>query len=595
VSEQYALKPRGRSALSLAVILLACGASAQAQVPPGATPGGALPRITPAPPQAPGAAENLFTIPRVSERPLGVEEGPRVLVQTFKLIGAADRSAQGVRLADLEAILEKARKEQPAEGFSVNQLQGVADKISDVYHEKGFILAQAFIPAQSVRNGEVIVQVLEARLSGVTVEGNKSYSSRALLRPFAPVIGYPVEKSSIESALLTLTNYPGVSAVGVLGAGQDVGTTNLTVRVQSEDAFEFETSIDNEGSRFAGKNRAQASVAFNDLLGIADRLRAYALYAFDRKDSNANGLYGGISYDAPIFSPRDALHVGYAHNAYEVGNVTEDIAALQSKGDSNVAELGYRHTFMPNRLGSSSIGLTAAHKEAVFKQLRTDRFDDKLATLTADYDWNRIDTRFRGINQFAISYSHGFKNVLGALDEYDVAAAVPASRFGATGDFDKVTLNAQRLQRITGNVSFLLRVNGQYSSDLLVSLEQVTLGGPDSVRAYPVAEVLADKGGTATGELIIGAPGFANRPAFGNRTWGQVLQFSLFYDYGFGEVNNPLPNQAGTIHLAGYGGAVQFNLPGRAFARVDVAKPTSDLEPTNGKDTQYYFRLAVTF
>ena len=54
-------------------------------------------------------------------------------------------------------------------------------------------------------------------------------------------------------------------------------------------------------------------------------------------------------------------------------------------------------------------------------------------------------------------------------------------------------------------------------------------------------------------------------------------------------------NQTGTVHLAGYGGALQFNLPGRAFARLDVAKPTTDAEPTNGKDTQFYFRLAVSF
>ncbi len=596
MSEHSVLKLGGRSASSIAVAvaLLLYGASAQAQVPPGATPGGALPRPTQAPP-APPASADLFTIPRVTERPLGVEEGPRILVQTFRLDGATDRPEQGVRVADLQAVLEKARKEQPATGYTVNQLQGVADKISEIYHQKGFILAQAFIPAQSVRNGEVIVQVLEGKLSGVTVEGNKSYSSKALLRPFTPIIGTPVEKSSIESALLTLTSYPGVSAVGVLGAGQDVGTTNLTVRVQKEDPFEFEASVDNEGSRFAGKNRGEVSAAFNDLAGIADRLRVYALYAFDQSDSNANGVYGGISYDAPVFSPRDSLHAAYSHNAYQVGNVTADIAALQSKGSSDVAELGYRHAFMPSRLGSSTIGLTAANKEAVFRQLHTDRFKDKLSTLTLDYDWNRIDTRFRGINQFTLAYSHGFKNVLGALDDYDVTAAVPASRFGATGDFDKVSLNAQRLQRIVGSVSFLLRVNGQFSSDRLVSLEQVSLGGPDSVRAYPVAEVLADKGGTATGELIFGLPGLADRPAFGNRTWGQVLQLSLFFDYGLGEVNKPLPNQPGTIHLAGYGGAVQFNLPGRAFARVDVAKPTTDAQPTNGKDTQYYFRLAVTF
>ena len=151
VSEQSVLIPRGRSASSIAVSVafLLYGASAHAQVPPGATPGGALPRNTQQVPAAPAASGDLFSIPRVTERPLGVEEGPRVIVTSFRLDGATDRPEEGLRVADLQALLEKARAAQPPTGFTVNQLQGVADKISEVYHQKGFILAQAFIPRRA--------------------------------------------------------------------------------------------------------------------------------------------------------------------------------------------------------------------------------------------------------------------------------------------------------------------------------------------------------------------------------------------------------------------------------------------------------------
>ena len=140
-------------------------------------------------------------------------------------------------------------------------------------------------------------------------------------------------------------------------------------------------------------------------------------------------------------------------------------------------------------------------------------------------------------------------------------------------------------------------MEGQYTNDPLVSLEQFSMGGPDSVRAYPVAEALAEKGGVASLELIPGAPGFAKRPAFGNHTWGQVLQFSLFADYANGELNAPLVLRRRTAAPTSRApaSAVQFSLPGRVFARLDVATPLTDREPSNGRDPQYYFRFGMTF
>ena len=169
------------------------------------------------------------------------------------------------------------------------------------------------------------------------------------------------------------------------------------------------------------------------------------------------------------------------------------------------------------------------------------------------------------------------------------------SRLGASGEFDKVALQIQRLQRLTQYTSLVLRVDGQYTSDPLVSLEQFSMGGPDSVRAYPVAEALAEKGGVASLELILGAPGFAGRPAFGSHTWGQILQLSVFADYAHGELNEPVSaQQDGSVNLAGAGVSVQFSLPGRVFTRLDVATPLTDRDPANGRDPQYYFRFGMT-
>ena len=581
----------------LATLLGACCMPLAAQVPPGATPGGALPRVEPAvqPPERKG---ELFDIPRMYDRPLGLEEGPRVLVKAFKLQGAVDRPKHHVRVADAQAILDAARAAQPSQGFSINQLQEVAKKVATYYDEHGYILAQAFIPAQKVADGVVVVQVLEGKLASVRVEGNKKYPASTLKRPFKSLIGAPVDKDSIESALLTLTNYPGITAFGVLGAGTDVGTTDLTLRVQSEERFRIETVLDNYGTQFAGQDRVQLTLTINDPLHMADRLKLTGLYATGSSSGASHGAYGGVDYEIPVFSPNDSLHVVHLTNQYDVGAAAASVTTGKSNGKTRVDELGYRHDFARTRLGSASIGVAFNVKSATFDSPPSVVYDDKLTTARIDAQWERVDTRFRGVDTVLFSYTHGFNGLLGALGAYDPAAAATSrsSRLGASGEFNKFNLQMQRLQRLTQYTSLVLRVDGQYTHDPLVSLEQFSLGGPDSVRAYSVSETLAEKGGVASLEFVMGAPGFASRPAPGSRTWGDILQFSLFVDYANGDLNAPLvASQNSSVALSGAGGAIQFSLPGRVFARVDVSTHLTDRTPTNGHSPQCYFRLGTSF
>ena len=94
--------------------------------------------------------------------------------------------------------------------------------------------------------------------------------------------------------------------------------------------------------------------------------------------------------------------------------------------------------------------------------------------------------------------------------------------------------------------------------------------------------------------------------------WGDILQFSLFIDYGYGELNEPTPTDAefglDEFDLAGWGGAVQLSVPDGIFARLDVATPITDVcedrsssapgecfNPANDRNPQYWFRLGYRF
>src|ERR1700757_4564096 len=116
---------------------------------------------------------------------------------------------------------------QGLQGLTIGQLQAIADGITKYYHDKGYFLARAVIPAQEIKDGVVNIRVHEGRLEKVQTSGNKMYSEQALARPFKPLLGELVTIDRPENALLTLTKYPGLSAAGVFRPGDDVGTTDI--------------------------------------------------------------------------------------------------------------------------------------------------------------------------------------------------------------------------------------------------------------------------------------------------------------------------------------------------------------------------------
>lgn len=128
------------------------------------------------------------------------------------------------------------------------------------------------------------------------------------------------------------------------------------------------------------------------------------------------------------------------------------------------------------------------------------------------------------------------------------------------------------------------------------------MGGPESVRAYGVAELLWDQAAFLSAEYLIDAPFIADRLAFGNRNWGELLQFSLFLDYAIGKSNDPLPNAQGVVvdqyeDYSGVGWSLRLNVPGRLVSRLMMAWNLggSDKDPENGRDPQIWFDLTLDF
>ncbi|MEO0972654.1 MAG: ShlB/FhaC/HecB family hemolysin secretion/activation protein [Pseudomonadota bacterium] len=552
---------------------------AQNPVPPSAvTPGGVQPRLDErdraARDRGLGDADPGIDIPAMLDRPLPMT-GEKLSVRGFELLLPEDEDFQPLA-PDLNAYLAKSLAEQPADGYFLAEIESIVGEVTTRLRDAGLVVSRAYIPAQTVNDGVVQVRVLPGRLGEVRVEGNRRYSARTINRPFDSLEGEPIRLSELESGLLRLTAYPGLAPFGVLSPGERLGETDLTIRVDAEDAIDFSISSNNHGNEFTGRYQGIAELSWYNPTGAADSLRLRVLQSV----SPANSIYGSADYVRPLPFPAFTIGAGFFTNAYEIGR---DLAELGLEGDSIVGNIFLDYQFLRQRTKSGYLRLDIARKNTQIREAGTATATDNLTVATAEFGIELVD-RFRGANQLAIAYHRGFNDLFGALDATgDNGASSRISNFNefAPGEFQKVTVRASRVQQITKkNHSLLLRGFYQHSDDLLVSLEQVSLGGPYNVRAYPVAQQLVDKGGFVTAEWVMRAPGFASRNAWGGRTWGDIFSLSFFFDYGFGRIVDPIISPAqglvGSVNLSGVGVGFDFRFTERSQFRVDVATPLSD-------------------
>jgi len=579
---------------------MAAGVSAQQapKLPDSVRPGAIRPEETGKRTMPPTPPENVMQVPPVIERPFQVDKGPKVAVNKFHLVGARDLPRYGISLDEIRALLKKQIDQHP-EGFTIGQLQEAADVVTKYYRGKGLILAQAVVPVQKVAGGTVDIKVMEGKLDRVLAEGNEMYSTAVLTAPFKHLLHRPVSKAEIESALLTLTDFPGLTVFGVFQPGQLVGTADLVLRVQEEKRFKVSYRLDNHGLQETGRIRMRPTVVWNNVTGGADKLTVSVQQTYHPK----NNLYYSFDYDRYL---GDGFSIGatWNRNTFDVGGQFRD---QNIAGETRQVGGYLKKSWFRSRQFNLSTKFSLTHKKSKTQTRGRVTNLDRLTVFSVETDFDNVDTRFKGIDFATVKASRGLNDFLGSMGSHLDAQKQPAGyrpsrqagppdgRYAA-GQFTKVFATASRLQTITPNLSVLVRGEFQWSPDTLVPMEQYSVGGPDNVRAFPPGQSLLDTALFVSGEVIHNMPFITDKPAIGNRTWGELIQFSIFYDLAVGKLNKPLPNDPqGYVNFKGAGVQMRFNLPGTLDARLISAWDLAGKEANNGRKPQIWADITYHF
>ncbi|MBT5674117.1 MAG: ShlB/FhaC/HecB family hemolysin secretion/activation protein [Rhodospirillaceae bacterium] len=137
--------------------------------------------------------------------------------------------------------------------ISLSDVFQIARRITVKYRGDGYILSRAVVPAQRIKSGVVVIQVIEGFVSGVSIEGD-ILGPVSLLESYAEKVmeSRPLRADVLERYVLLAGDLPGVDASSVLAPADDTpGASELILVVEHKEADIFATH-DNRGTRFVG-------------------------------------------------------------------------------------------------------------------------------------------------------------------------------------------------------------------------------------------------------------------------------------------------------------------------------------------------------
>ena len=548
----------------IAILLCTASQGAWAQMPPSA--GQQLQQIPPAP-TAPKPAPDI-RVERGAAPLDGQAAGARVQVTGLRITG---------NTLFPEATLAAAAGFAPG-ALDLADIRALAARIAAYYNARGFVLAQAYVPAQQAADGVVTIAVIEGRYGAIDVHNRSRLHDAVVAGTLAGLeSGDPVAIAPLERRLLLLSDIPGVAVKSTLAPGASVGTSDLIVDVDPGRAISGDIEGDNSGNRYTGAWRLGGTINVNNPTGHGDVARLRLLTAF-------SGLYyGRASYQTRIGNA--TVGVAYAHIDYSLGKEFDD---LDAKGTADVASLYASYPLIRSRSANlyavADIDLKRLHDRIGAVSINSRK---QAAVLVLGLNGDEHDSfGGGGWSVFSVSGSAGDLDIRSPVER-----GIDALTARTDGGYGKLQASVARLQTISGPLSLYGSVRGQLAFDNLDTSEKMELGGAYGVRAYPEGEAYGDDGYIATAEARLTLPTQSLRLPGQFQLIGfvDVGAVRFAHDRWFAGTNH--------AHRSGYGGGINWNGPDGWLAKASYARKLGDQDATSAPDKsgRFWFQVAKLF
>nr|WP_244441258.1 ShlB/FhaC/HecB family hemolysin secretion/activation protein [Methylosinus trichosporium] len=474
-------------------------------------------------------------------------------------------------------------------GRTSDDVEKARAALEKAYHDRGFQTVGVSVPQQSVKGGVVILKVAELKVGRLRVKNARYFDvDQIKARASSLKEGTVPDFGKVTKDIVALNQWPDRRVTPSLRAGVTPGTVDVDLTVEDKLPVHANIELNNRRSPNTSALRTVGTVRYDNLWQLGHSL-SFTYQVAPERSKDAEVFSGSYLARIPDVEWLSVLAYGLSSRSdvATVGGVNV-VGPGQTIGARAIMSL----PSVENLYHSVSAGLDYKHYGQVVR-LGTD-------VTSSPITYYPLVVTYGGAYQ-----TESFTTQLSASVTLNMRApssdrtAFDNKRFRASGRFAHFNLDVSHLQELPEGFQAYARFVGQIADGPLVSSEQISVGGLDSVRGYLESEVLGDNG--AVGSFELRSPDV-----------GEMLQDTVkrgapegeppitvfndwrlfgFVDKGVAEILSPLAEQQAHFNPWSYGFGARVKLLDHVSGMFVYSTPMVRQTYTQAREPRLNFRV----
>ena len=394
----------------------------------------------------------------------------------------------------------------------IDELEDLRQQITHFYIDHGYINSGARILPNALKEGVLTFDIVEGKLDDVQIHGqerlNEDYIKNRLLND------EPLNINDVKEKFQLLLTDPLIASMqGSLLPSAQSNRSILSIDVIRARPYQVTFFGNNYRPPSVGGEGGGVSSWVSNLTGLGDTLN------FTFQASEGTRLYSG-GWSMPISDKGTLAYFNFTEGDSWVMESPADNTDITSKVHN--IEGGISHPLIENLQRKLTIGSSFAVRQNDTRLLGNSfSFNEGVnsghtqATVVRFYQ-EHIERREAQVLALRSTFSVGL-NALGSTPQTNIN--FPSSEF-----FAWLGQGQYAHQVLDNGSQIVLRGHVQVSNSSLLPIEQIAVGGVNTVRGYRENELVRDEGFSNSVEF--------HYPLFGEPNAKQVLSLVPFVDYG---------------------------------------------------------------
>lgn len=472
---------------------------------------------------------------------------------------------------------------------TVEDVEKARAALEKAYHDKGFQTVSVSVPAQNTERGTVVMTVTEGKVGALRVK-NSRYFDTERIKGKAPSLqpGTLPNFNDVTQDIIALNQWPDRRVTPSLRAGLTPGTVDVDLAVEDTSPFHAKVEMSNRQSPNTTPLRFNTEIRYDNLWQLGHSLSFSYQVAPERPD-DAEAISG--SYLARLTDWTSLLVYGVdsSSDVTAIGGVNV-VGPGQVLGARVIATLPALKGFF------HSIAVGIDYKSfGQIMEIDKESFSSPITYYPLAASYSASWQGEKNLTQANVGGTFNIRGIGSGYDEFD------AKRYYAASNFFHANADVQHTRDFDNGLQLYFKLVGQLSDGPLISSEQISLGGADTVRGYLESEVIGDYGLFGTFEVrspnmagIVPTELIGDDGEKGAKLFTDVRLFA-FFDGGLSAIHKPLEEQESDFGLWSYGAGTRFTLFDHFDGSVTFALPMIGQDHTQANDPRVLFNVSGNF